>query len=46
MDPQYVMYKDTTFESGELSAGFLFETDIIETSDGNYSTYGWNRSSF
>ena len=26
-----VRYKDDSFESGELSAGFLFETDIIET---------------
>ena len=35
-----VRYKDTTFTSGELSAGFLFETDIIETSDGTIQPMG------
>ena len=35
-----VRYKDTTFTSGELSAGFLFETDIIETADGTIQPMG------
>tara|TARA_B100000963_G_scaffold85452_1_gene73051 strand:- start:408 stop:2744 length:2337 start_codon:yes stop_codon:yes gene_type:complete len=35
-----VRYKDTTFTSGELSAGFLFETDIIETPDGTIQPIG------
>ena len=29
-----VLYKEDTFTSGELAAGFLFETDIIETDQG------------
>ncbi len=35
-----VIYKEDTFTSGELAAGFLFETDIIETDQGTVQPMG------
>ena len=35
-----VIYKEDTFTSGELAAGFLFETDIIETDQGTFQPMG------
>ena len=35
-----VIYKEDTFTSGELAAGFLFETDIIETDQGTLQPMG------
>ena len=35
-----VIYKEDTFTSGELAAGFLFETDIIETDKGTLQPVG------
>ena len=35
-----VLYKEDTFTSGELAAGFLFETDIIKTDQGTLQPMG------
>ena len=35
-----VIYKEDTFSNGELAAGFLFETDIIETDQGTLQPMG------
>ena len=35
-----VIYKEDTFTNGELAAGFLFETDIIETDQGTLQPMG------
>ena len=35
-----VIYKEDTFASGELAAGFLFETDIIDTGQGTLQPMG------
>ena len=35
-----VIYKEDTFTSGELAAGLLFETDIIETDQGTLQPMG------
>ncbi len=35
-----VIYKEDTFSNGEFAAGFLFETDIIETDQGTLQPMG------
>ena len=35
-----VIYKEDTFTSGEFAAGFLFETDIIESDQGTFQPMG------
>ena len=40
LSSQDVIYKEDTFVNGEFAGGFLFETDIIETSQGTLQPIG------
>ena len=40
LSSQDVIYKEDTFVNGEFAGGFLFETDIIETSQGTLQPMG------
>ena len=40
LSSQDVIYKEDTFVNGEFAGGFLFETDIIETSQGTFQPMG------